>query len=85
MGGTCTYLSNKDLREAIRQMPLERIVLETDCPYLSPNIVRKERNNSENIKYVISELSELKKGSMNEIIEQTNKNVKVVYSKLMHV
>lgn len=85
VGGTCTYLSNKDLREAIRQMPLERIVLETDCPYLSPNIVRKERNNSENIKYVISELSELKKVSKNEIIEQTNKNVKVVYSKLMHV
>lgn len=82
VGGTCTYQSNKDLRDAIKQMPLEKIVLETDAPYLSPTQVRKERNDSSHIQYVISEISKLKNIKPEIIIEQTNKNVQNLYKKL---
>ena len=53
VGGTSTYPRNEQLRAAVRRMPLDRIVLETDCPYLSPQAVRGKRNDSSNIKYVI--------------------------------
>jgi len=85
VGGTSTYLKNELLREAIRCMPLERIVLETDCPYLSPQVVRRERNDSSNIKYVIKEISKLKGINVEKIIEQTNKNVRNVYNKINEV
>lgn len=80
VGGTSTYKSNVELREAIKEMPLDRILLETDAPYLSPQEVRKGRNDSSNIKYVIEELSRLKKISKEEIINQTNNNVKKLYN-----
>lgn len=82
VGGTFTYTANKDLREAIKEMPLDRIVLETDSPFLSPQVVRRSRNDSSNIKYVIEELSKIKKVSKEEIIKITNKNVCAVYPKL---
>ena len=82
VGGTSTYLNNTELREAIKEMPLERIVLETDAPYLTPNIVRKERNDSSKIIHVIKELSLLKNISEKEIIEQTTKNIITLYPKI---
>lgn len=83
VGGTCTYLSNKDLREAIRQMPLDRIVLETDCPYLTPQPVRGQRNDSSYIKYVIEEIAKLKNTTVENVVNQTNKNVRTVYKKII--
>lgn len=81
IGGTCTYKNNVGLREAIKEMPLNRILLETDAPYLSPQEVRGKRNDSRNIKYVISELSKLKGVSEEKIIKQTNQNVYDLYFK----
>ena len=83
VGGTCTYLNNKDLREAIRQMPLDRIVLETDCPYLTPQPVRGQRNDSSYIKYVIEEIAKLKNTNIENVVNQTNNNVKTVYKKII--
>lgn len=82
VGSTCTYLCNKDLRDAIKQMPIEKIVLETDAPYLSPVQKKKERNDSNNIKYVINELAKLKNTTPETIIAQTNKNVHSLYARL---
>ena len=82
VGGTCTYSKNEDLREAIKRMPLERIVLETDCPYLSPKTRRGERNDSGNIVEVISEIAKLKHVSEEEVIRVTNENVKKLYPKM---
>lgn len=85
VGGTCTYKNNVELREAIKEMPLNRILLETDAPYLSPQVVRGKRNDSRNIKYVVSELSKLKGISEEEIIKQTNQNVYDLYFKGLKV
>lgn len=82
IGGTCTYQKNKELRNAIRKMPLRKILLETDAPYLSPDSVRRERNDSSNIKFVIEEIAKLKNVSKEEVIKVTNENVKLLYSKL---
>ena len=83
VGGTCTYKNNVELRQAIKEMPLDRIVLETDCPYLTPSAVRRERNDSSKIKYVIEEIARLKNISPEEVVKATNKNVKKLYPKII--
>lgn len=82
IGGTSTYKNSKLLRKAIKQMPLDRILLETDAPYLSPEQVRKTRNDSNNIKYVIKNLAELLEKDEDEIIEITNNNALNAYPAL---
>ena len=51
-GGSCTYKNARRALESLRAIPLEQVVLETDCPYLSPQPVRGKRNHSGNIQYV---------------------------------
>lgn len=82
VGGTSTYLKNNLTREAIKAMPLDRILLETDAPYLTPEPYRRDRNDSTYIKFVIKELAKLKGVSEDEIIKKTNDNVEKVYPKI---
>ena len=82
VGGTSTYPSNNELREAIKMAPLDRLLLETDAPYLSPQQVRREVNTSANIKYVIDNIAELKGCSIEEIVEQTNSNAYELFKRL---
>ena len=56
VGGTSTYPSNNELREVIKNTPIDRLLLETDAPYLSPQPVRRQVNNSSYIKYVIENI-----------------------------
>lgn len=60
VGGTITYPSNILTREAISNTPINRILTETDAPYLSPFPVMRERNASTNIRYVVEEIAKLK-------------------------
>ena len=60
VGGVLTFKNAKKLKEAVAYIPLERIVLETDCPYLAPEPNRGKRNSSLNIPYVITALAEIK-------------------------
>lgn len=83
VGGTCTYPRNEQLRAAVKRMPMNRIILETDCPYLAPQAVRGQRNDSSNIKYVIEEIAGLKGLTIDTVINQTNLNVREVYKKLI--
>lgn len=85
IGGTVTYSNNFVLREAVKDMPLERILLETDCPYLSPQAVRRERNDSSNIGYVIKEIAKLKNITEEIIINTTNNNVYTLYNKIKNI
>lgn len=82
IGGTSTYPANKELREVIKMAPLDRLLLETDAPYLSPQQVRKEINTSENIKYVVENISKLKGVSHDIVIEQTNQNAYSLFGRL---
>lgn len=60
IGGVLTFQNARKLREAAAYIPLDRIVLETDCPYLAPVPNRGKRNSSLNIPYVVAALAELK-------------------------
>lgn len=60
IGGVLTFKNAKKLKEAVAYLPLEKIVLETDCPYLAPEPNRGKRNSSLNLPYVVRALAELK-------------------------
>jgi len=67
IGGVLTFKNAKKLKEAVEYIPLEQIVLETDCPYLSPVPNRGKRNSSLNLPYVVTVLAEIKGISEEEV------------------
>lgn len=79
IGGTSTYKSNEEIRDVIKFTPLDRILLETDAPYLSPEPVRRSLNTSSNITYVIDNIANIKNVSREEVIRQTNLNAKKLF------
>ncbi len=79
VGGVATFKNGRKLKEVIADIPLESIVLETDCPYLSPVPFRGERNNSANIRYVVDVISELKGVEAEEVERITFENAKRMY------
>lgn len=60
VGGVITFKNAKKLKEAVEYIPLENIVLETDCPYLAPTPNRGKRNSSLNIPFIVSAIAEIK-------------------------
>ncbi len=60
VGGVLTFKNAKKLREAVEYIPMERLVLETDSPYLAPEPHRGERNSSLNLPYVVSAVAQVK-------------------------
>lgn len=60
IGGVLTFQNARKLKEAVEYIPMGRIVLETDCPYLAPVPFRGKRNSSLNLPYVVSALAQIK-------------------------
>ena len=58
----------------IKSIPIDKIIVETDAPYMSPVPVRGTRNESKNIKYVIKKLSEIKEIEIENLDEILYKN-----------
>lgn len=79
IGGVVTFKNAKNLKEVVEQIPLESIVLETDCPYLAPEGRRGERNCSLYLPRVIQEISSLKQIEESTVIEQTYQNAIQLY------
>ena len=79
IGGVVTFKNAKKLKEVVEYMPMEQMVLETDCPYLSPVPNRGKRNSSLNLPYVVEEVARIKGISEDEVIEITNRNAKTMY------
>ena len=69
VGGVVTYKNGRKLKEAVKYIPADRILLETDCPYLAPEPFRGTRNSSLNLKYVVKTIAELK-GMEPEAVEE---------------
>lgn len=80
IGGVITFKNSKKLKEVAKSTPLDRIVIETDCPYLSPEPNRGKRNSSLNLPYVVRALAEIKEVSEEEILTKTYENAKRLYS-----
>ena len=82
IGGSITFDGKeyKKLKRAVKKIPLERIVLETDCPYLAPKGSENKINSSLNLPIVISEIAKIKNISEDEVAEFTYKNAKKLFN-----
>ena len=79
IGGVLTF-KNTNLKETIKEIPIDRIILETDSPYLAPVPFRGEKNEPKNIPYIAKELSIQKNLSLEEISLETEKNIKRIFN-----
>ena len=79
IGGVLTYKNAKKLVEAAQVIPLERIVLETDCPYLAPEPFRGKRNQSGYIHQVAAVIADLKGIDKEEVVSVTEENARKMY------
>ena len=79
IGGVVTFKNAKKLKEVVKMLPLDRILLETDCPYLSPEPNRGKRNSSLNLPYVAAAIAELKGVETEDAIRITNENARNLY------
>ena len=78
-GGACTFKGAKRAAKAISALPLENIVLETDCPYMAPEPVRGTRCDSSLIRYVGEYIAQLRGISAEEVFRTTAENARRVY------
>lgn len=79
LGGVCTFKNAKKVKKVAAEIPLTKIVLETDCPYLAPEPKRGKRNDSTNLIYVAREIAALRGISEEEVIRQTRENACRLY------
>jgi len=77
--GPITFKSSKNAPEIIEMVPDDRILIETDSPYLSPEPHRGQRNDSRNVKYVAEKIAEIKGKTLEQIAEITYENAKIIY------
>ena len=82
VGGVVTFKNAKKLKETVEAIPLERILLETDCPYMAPEPYRGSRNDSSNIPYVIAKIAELKGITKEEVERVTEENARKLFQKV---
>ncbi len=79
-GGVCTFENAKELRWVIKAVPLDRILLETDAPYLTPVPFRGKRNEPKYIRFVAEKIAEIKGLGLIEVAETTTSNAIKVYN-----
>lgn len=77
--GPITFKNSKNAEQVIQYVPLNRIIIETDSPYLAPEPVRGTRNNSANLKYMVKKIAEVKKIKEEEIARITYENACKLY------
>jgi len=79
--GTTTFKSaEKNAYEAVNIVPLERILIETDSPYLAPHPYRGQRNTSINVKLVAQKISEFRNLNLEQVAKITNDNAKKLFN-----
>lgn len=78
--GNLTYKSASNLRELAKQVPLERLLVETDCPFLTPEPIRGSRNLPANVKITAQTLAELKGVPVETIAEVTSQNATTLFN-----
>lgn len=77
--GPVTFKNNRRGVETVREIPIEHILIETDCPYLAPEPKRGTRNDSSNVRYVAEKIAEIKGMTFEEVAKITCDNAKRVY------
>lgn len=83
IGGVVTFKNGKKLKEVVKKAPIERLVLETDAPYLAPVPYRGKRNHSGYLPLIAEAVAELKGMKKEEVIAVTEENARKLYPKLV--
>lgn len=77
--GSVTFKNAENVRNAARAVPLNRLLIETDCPYLTPVPHRGKRNDPSYVKHTAKQLADLNNISYEELVEITNNNAKEIF------
>ncbi len=78
--GVVTFKNSKVIKEVVKELPLDRLLVETDCPYMAPTPNRGKRNQSNYIKFIIEEIANIKGASRKQIEEITIFNTKSLFN-----
>lgn len=80
IGGVVTFKNAKDLKEVATYIPLDKLLLETDAPYLTPVPYRGKRNSPKYLKYIAQEIADLRGISVEQVKEITTQNAKRIFN-----
>ena len=80
VGGVVTFKNAFKLKEAVAKVPLDRILLETDCPYLAPHPNRGKRNDSTMLVYVAGEIARIKEVPLETVYQRTKESAKRLFN-----
>ncbi len=78
-GGPVTFKNAKKAKEVVKEIPLDRLLIETDCPYLTPHPFRGKRNEPSYVSLVAKEIAELKGISYDELVQKTYDNARQAF------
>ena len=79
INGICTFKNANKILDVIRKIPLDRMLIETDSPYLAPTPHRGEINRPKYVELVARKIAEIKGISLQEVLDVTAKNTKTVF------
>lgn len=80
IGGVITFSNSKKLVEVVNSIPLNKILIETDSPYLSPVPNRGKRNNSQNLIYICEKIAQIKQVTVNKVEKTTCDNARLLFN-----
>ena len=79
LAGPVTFNNARVLKEVAKVLPLDKLLIETDSPYLTPTPNRGKRNEPAYVRYVAAEIAELREMSFDDLVEATNRNTKELF------
>lgn len=80
LGGAVTFKNARKAVEVAEMLPLDRLLLETDCPYMAPVPMRGKRNNSTYISYIAEKIAEIKGVDPQTVLDVTAENTKKLFN-----
>ena len=79
IGGVVTFKNGKKIKAVVSEIPLDRILLETDCPYLAPEPYRGKRNSSLYLPEIAQTIADIKGITYEEVVDKTRENAKTLF------
>lgn len=80
LGGPVTFKKAKTPKLVAKEVPFDKLLIETDCPYLTPEPFRGKRNEPKYVKYVAEEIASIREVSIDMVSEQTKKNFNKLFN-----